>query len=96
LQIESQFVNRKMSKISNKSEIKIEWTISYLIDRLKQVLATVEMSRTKTKTDLLDDKEFNDYYSLVTNRKYVNQAFHYLKVGAFRPTPAFFISLSDL
>ena len=35
-------------------------------------------------------------FCLISNRHYVNQAFHYLKIGILRPVPEFLISLSDL
>ena len=74
------------------------WTVSYLVDKLKQHLATIELSKSKENTDLLDanNDKFNKYFCLISNRHYVNQAFHYLKIGVFRPIPDFLISLSDL
>jgi hypothetical protein len=81
-----------LSKISN------EWSNSYLVDNLKQHLATIELSKSKEQTDLLDtpNDKFNSNFCLISNRHYVKQAFHYLKIGAFRPVPEFRISLSDL
>jgi len=57
-----------------------EWTSAYLVDRLKQHLATVE-----TKEEVRYD-----------NRKYYNQAHDLLKIGAFKPVPCFIVHLSDL
>jgi hypothetical protein len=74
------------------------WSDSYLVDNLKQHLATVKLSKSKTQTDLLDapNDKFNSNFCLISNRHYVNQAFHYLKIGVLRPVPEFLISLSDL
>lgn len=57
-----------------------EWTSAYLVDRLKQHLATVE-----TNEEVRYD-----------NRKYYNQAHDLLKIGAFKPVPYFIVDLSDL
>ncbi len=75
-----------------------EWTQSYLVDNLKRQLATVGSSKSKIPTDLLDtpNDNFNKYFCLISNRHYVNQSFHYLKIGIFSPIPEFLISLSDL
>jgi hypothetical protein len=75
-----------------------QWSDSYLVDNLKRHLATVELSKSKTPTDLLDtpNDKFNKYFCLISNRHYVNQAFHYLKIGILSPIPEFLISLSDL
>jgi hypothetical protein len=75
-----------------------EVTLSCLVDRLKQYLSTIEISKSKKGTDLLDSKNdnFNTYFCLISNRHYVNQAFHYLKVAVLRPVPDFLVSLSDL
>jgi hypothetical protein len=82
-----------------------QWSDSYLVDNLKKHLATVELSKSKTATDLLDtpNNNFNKYFCLISNRHYVNQAFHYLKIGVLRTlrlravaVPEFLISLSDL
>lgn len=61
------------------------WTEGYLVDRLKQNLALVEVYITLTD----EDKVYH-------NRKYNNQAHHFLKVGAFKPVPPFLVSVSDL
>ena len=60
-----------------------EWSNSYLVDKLKQHLATIELSKSKIETDLLNSggERFNTYFCLISNRHYVNQAFHYLKIG---------------
>ena len=75
-----------------------EWSNSYLVDKLKQHLATIELSKSKIETDLLNSgsERFNTYFCLISNRHYVNQAFHYLKIGILRPIPEFLVSLSDL
>ena len=79
-------------------EEKEEWSDSYLVDKLKQHLATVELSKSKTPTDLLDtpNDKFKKYFCLISNRHYINQAFHYMKIGRLSPVPDFLISLSDL
>jgi hypothetical protein len=56
------------------------WTKSYLVDRLKQHLATFEES---------DPDNFDP-------RKYYNRAHHHLKAAAFDPVPPYIIYLSDL
>lgn len=75
-----------------------EWSNSCLVDNLKHHLATVKLSKSKENTDLLDieNDKFNSYFCLISNRHYVNQAFHYLKIGVLRPVPEFRVSLSDL
>jgi hypothetical protein len=66
------------------------WSSNYLVSRLKEHLERVEFTPFSVKTDKLDDGRNFD------SRKYCNQAYHYLKIGALKPVPAFFISLSDL
>ena len=66
------------------------WSSDYLLSRLKEHLARVELSSSTFKTDNLDDGRNFDW------RKYYNQAFHYLKIGALKPVPAFLISISDI
>jgi hypothetical protein len=56
------------------------WRKSYLIDRLKQHLATFEES---------DPDNFDP-------RKYYNRAHHHLKAAAFDPVPPYIVYLSDL
>jgi hypothetical protein len=60
------------------------WTTEYMIDYLKQHLAKVKqpVSNNEGKT--------------VEVRKYYNQAFHFQKIGAFKPAPSFIVYLSDL
>ena len=60
-------------------------TESYLVDRLKQNLATITECITVTGIEKIYD-----------NRKYYNQAYNLLKIGAFRPVPHFLVSVSDL
>jgi hypothetical protein len=57
-------------------------TTNYLIDRLKFHLSNTEAERDEGKI-------FGD-------RKYYNQAFDLLRIGAYKPTPYFIIYLSDL
>ena len=91
-----QIINEPKDKLTCSEEE--QWSDSYLVDNLKQQLALVQSSKSKIPTDLLDalNHEFNTYFSLISNRHYVNQAFHYLKIGVLRPVPEFLISLSDL
>ena len=60
------------------------WSMSYIIDRLKQHLANVRYTLT------------NDKLGTVEGRKYYDQAYRMQNIGAFRPTPSFIIYLSDL
>jgi hypothetical protein len=70
------------------------WTPNYLIDRLKQHLATVivvqQSSRKEDYENNLQSKKVFD------SRKYYNQAHDYLKIGAFQPVPSFPVHISDL
>jgi hypothetical protein len=59
------------------------WSTNYTIDRLKQHLAKVTYYETTP-----DGRS-------VESRKYYNQVFRMLKIGAFNPPPCFIISLSD-
>jgi hypothetical protein len=90
--------SKKISRIDSPFLTRMEeWTMEYLIDRLKQELATAELKNSKINTDLLDidNSKFKSYYCLISSRKYINQAFHYLKIGVSRPVPEFVVSLSD-
>ena len=60
------------------------WSISYIIDQLKQHLANVRYTLT------------NDKLETVEGRKYYDQAYRMQNIGALRPTPSFIIHLSDL
>jgi hypothetical protein len=70
------------------------WTPNYLIDRLKQHLATVivvqQSSRKEDYENNLQSKKVFD------SRKYYNQAHDYLKIGAFKSVPSFPVHISDL
>jgi hypothetical protein len=83
---------------NNKPKEQQLWSDSYLVDNLKQQLALIEQSKSKIPTDLLDrpNHEFCKYFCLISNRHYVNQALHYLKIGVLSPIPDFLVSLSDL
>jgi hypothetical protein len=59
------------------------WSTNYTIDRLKEYLAKIKYYETTNGT------------KIVEIRKYYNQAFHMLKVGAFKPIPSFLIYLTD-
>jgi hypothetical protein len=68
------------------------WLESYLVDRLKRHLATVESNVVNDYKDNLQDKRvFN-----LESRKYYNRAHHFLKIAAFKPFPNFVVNLSDL
>lgn len=70
------------------------WTPNYLIDRLKQHLATVIVVQQSNK----DDDYQNNLQSkkVFDSRKYYNQAYDYLKIGAFKLVPSFPVHISDL
>jgi hypothetical protein len=82
----------------NEDKDEPQWSDACLVDNLKHHLATVKLSKSKTPTDLLDtpNDKFNKYFCLISNRHYVNHAFHYLKIGILSHIPEFLISLSDL
>jgi hypothetical protein len=65
------------------------WTINYLIDAMKKHLANVKQS-------LINVDEGCDNKERVESRKYYDQAYKMLKIGAFRPAPPYIISLRDL
>lgn len=66
------------------------WSDNYFVCTLKEELATVEFTPLNLKTDLLDCSRNFD------SRKYYNQAYHYLKIGALQQVPLYLVSLSDL
>ena len=66
-------------------------TTNYLIDRLKYHLSKVVGVETRSK----EDKELKQH-RIFGDRKYYNQAFDLLRIGAYKPTPYFIIKLSDL
>ena len=74
-----------------KDDVNACWSNSYLVDRLKLHLATVEISNKDYNDNLGDIRVFN-----LESRKYYNRAHHFLKIGAFKPVPPFVINLSDL
>jgi hypothetical protein len=67
---------------NNKHDV---WTSNYLIDRLKQHLATFEIPVAPNNDENIFDK-----------RKYYQQAHKSLFFGALKPVPPFVIYLSDL
>jgi hypothetical protein len=67
----------------------IPWTESYLVNRLKQHLATVESSNKDYENNLQDHRVFD-------SRKYYNRAHHFLKIGVLNPVPNYVVNLSDL
>ena len=68
-----------------------DWTQDCLVGQLKQHLATVEVGINDYKDNLGDKRVFN-----LETRKYYNRAYHFLKIGAFKPAPNFVVNLSDL
>jgi hypothetical protein len=66
-------------------------TTSYLIDRLKYHLSKVVGVENRSK----EDKELKQH-RIFGDRKYYNQAFDLLGIGAYKPVPYFIINLSDL
>src|ERR687888_1242316 len=74
-----------------------EWTSNYLIDRLKQFLATIENNYNNTSDITENDKrKFYEKWGFSESRKYYFQAYNLLKIGAFKPVLPFIINLSDL
>ncbi len=71
------------------------WTNNYLIYRLKVHLATIPLSNS-IKTDLLDWYPDGHLYKVIDARKYYNQTYHYLKIGALKPGPKYLVTMSDL
>ena len=61
------------------------WVTSYIVDRLKWHLATIDLKNTGGDTKRVFD-----------SRKYYNQAHDYLKIGSFKPVPSFPVYVSDL
>lgn len=70
-------------------------TSNYLIYRFKEHLGTVNISDSH-KTDLLDWYPNGHHKKVIDFRKYYNQAYHYLKIGALKPIPRYLVSLSDI
>ncbi len=67
-------------------------TPNYLIDRLKAILATTTGSNPIIHRPWLNEKRIAIY----GDRKYYNEAFDFLSVGACKPVPKFIIYLSDI
>jgi hypothetical protein len=87
MQKKEELVNIQLAEVDNKFDGNYQaWSKSYLIDRLKQHLATFELSLTPA----------DDRIKVHNNRKYYNQAHHFLKIGAFKSVPNFVVNLSDL
>ena len=66
------------------------WSINYLIDIMKKHLATVKHQITNTNEGCDRDNR------VVDSRKYYDQAYKMLKIGAFMPAPPYVIFLRDL
>jgi hypothetical protein len=91
MQKKEELVNIQLTQVDNKFDGNYEaCTRSYLIDRLKQDLATAESSSVNNFNDNLQNERILD------SRKYYNRAHHFLKIGAFKPVPGFVVNLSDL
>jgi hypothetical protein len=71
------------------------WTSNYLLYRLKEHLGTIPISDSY-KTDLLDWYPAGHPNKVKDFRKYYNQAYNYLKIGAIKTPPKFLVSLSEL
>jgi hypothetical protein len=67
-------------------------TPNSLIDRIKGILASTTGLNAIIYRPWLDDKCVKIY----GDRKYYNQAFDLLSIGAYKPVPLFIINLSDL
>jgi hypothetical protein len=80
----------EIRKVISKEDI---WTSGYLIDRLKQHLGRVIVGVNATKE--ISESEHKERI-IFGDRKYYNQAFDLLRIGAFKPVPFFIINLSDL
>jgi len=80
----------EIRKVISKEDI---WTLGYLIDRLKQQLGRVVLAVNTTKE--ISEREQKERV-IFGDRKYYNQAFNLLRIGAFKPVPFFIINLSDL
>jgi hypothetical protein len=65
------------------------WSLNYLIDAMKKHLANVKQS-------LINVDEGCDNKERVESRKYYDQAYKMLKIGAFRPALPYIIFLRDL
>lgn len=65
-----------------------QWTSDYLIDRLKSHLSQVKGVNPVVHRPWL--------VPIYGDRKYWNQAFDLLSIGALKPVPSFIIYLSDL
>jgi hypothetical protein len=86
---EENLTNIQLADLEDKFDDNNEtWTESYLVDRLKQRLATVE--DVSTIIPSIGNK------SVFDKRKYHNQAHNLLIIGACNPVPSFIIYLSDL
>ena len=84
-----------LSAAEAKSEQGESWTSNYLLHRIKEKLGTVPISDSH-KTDLLDWYPVGHKNKVIDFRKYYNQAWHYLKMGAVKPIPKYLVSLSEL
>ncbi len=91
MQIINEDSNKLTADIQEQDKEQEQWSHSYLVDKLKQHLSTVELSKSKIPTDLLDtpNDKFKENFCLISNRHYINQAFHYLKIGILSPVPEY-------
>ncbi len=81
-----------MSNTQVPINIPSDCTSNYLIDRLKAILA-----KTTGENNLIHRPWLNEKRKAVFgDRKYYNQAFDLLSIGALEPVPYFIINLSDL
>jgi len=86
-------MEKDIEKDSNDPESKSEiWSDDYLVSRLKEHLGSVTLSNNKFRTGELNDERVFD------SRKYYNQAYQFLKIGASpaRQAPSYLIDISDL
>ena len=60
------------------------WSVNYIIDRLKQHLASFRYILRNCEGERVE------------GRKYYDQAYQMQAIGAFKPTPSFIVHLSDL
>lgn len=73
-------------------------TTNYLIDRLKFHLSknTISGRKANTSVGIPIERNKKEKRKIFGDRKYYNQAFDLLRIGAYKPAPYFIINLSDL
>jgi hypothetical protein len=88
MKVEQKLSDNLLISLEDKDKLDLHsepWITSYIVDRLKRHLATIDLKNTGGDTKRVFD-----------SRKYYNQAHDYLKIGAFKPVPSFPVHISDL